>query len=159
MDLVLEFFEWIVFLCLLALGYAVGRVTERRHYASIREREQRYSDVLSFATRYVPDAVTPQHCRLVCGSVVVGSDYFKQFVAGLRTLIGGRLAAYESLLDRARREAVLRMKQQAVEFGSRLIMNVKVESTTVSGGTRGGLPAVEVFAYGTALKPHDANRS
>jgi uncharacterized protein YbjQ (UPF0145 family) len=103
--------------------------------------------------RFPPDIVTPQDCRLVTGSVVIGSDYFKQFVAGLRTLIGGRLSSYESLLDRARREATLRMKEEAQRFGSTLVINVKVESTTVSGGMRKGLPAMEVMAYGTALKP------
>jgi uncharacterized protein YbjQ (UPF0145 family) len=63
------------------------------------------------------------------------------------------MSAYESLLDRARREALLRMKQEALRQGCKLILNVKVESTNVTGGFRGGLPAIEVFAYGTALKP------
>lgn len=145
--------ELIITLVLLALGYFVGRWKERRHYKSIREREAQYADVLAFALRFPPDVVTPQDCKLVAGSVVISSDYFKQFVAGLRTLIGGRLSSYESLLDRARREATLRMKEEARRFGSKLVINVKVESTTVSGGMRKGLPAMEVIAYGTALKP------
>ena len=149
----MESIQWLVFLALLALGYVVGRWKERAHYRSIREREARYAGVLAFAVRYPPDVVTPQDCRLVTGSVVISSDYFKQFVAGLRTLVGGRLSSYESLLDRARREATLRMKEQAQRFGSSLIVNVKVETTTVSGGARKGLPAMEVMAYGTALKP------
>src|SRR5688572_8141993 len=148
-----EFFSWIVFLVLLALGYFIGRWKERAHYVSIRKREKEYAHILAFAVRYPPDVVTPQECRLVTGSVVISSDYFKQFVAGLRTLIGGRLSSYESLLDRARREAMLRMKQEAKRFGSTLVINVKVESTTVSGGMRQGLPAMEVMTYGTALKP------
>lgn len=153
MEIIFEFLQWIVFLVLLALGYFVGRWKERAHYMSIRRRETQYAGVLTFATRYPPDVVTPQDCRLVSGSVVVSSDYFKQFVAGLRTFFGGRLASYESLLDRARREALLRMKEQAQLFGSALVVNVKVETTTVSGGARQGIPAMEVMAYGTALKP------
>jgi uncharacterized protein YbjQ (UPF0145 family) len=149
----MEWLNWIVFLALLALGYFVGRWLEHAHYASIREREAKLADILAFAVRYPPDVVTPQDCRLVSGSVVVSSDYFKQFVAGLRTLIGGRLSSYESLLDRARREAVLRMKEEARRYGSKLVINVKVESTSVSGGARRGMPAMEVMAYGTALKP------
>jgi uncharacterized protein YbjQ (UPF0145 family) len=152
-ETILEFFNWILFLVLLALGYFVGRWKEKVHYKSIREREAQYANVLAFAVRYPPDVVTPQDCRMVSGSVVISSDYFKQFVAGLRTMIGGRLSSYESLLDRARREATLRMKAQAQQFGSTLVVNVKVESTTVSGGARKGLPAMEVMAYGTALKP------
>ncbi len=153
MDAALQFLDWIIFLVLLALGYGVGRWNERRHYVSIRERERRHRDVLAFAARFPPDPVTPQHCRLVTGSVVVSSDYFKQFVAGLRSLIGGRMSMYETLLDRARREAVLRMKEDAIRDGSKLIVNVKIETMTVGGGARGGVPSMEVFAYGTALRP------
>jgi uncharacterized protein YbjQ (UPF0145 family) len=151
--------QLIIFLVLLALGYFVGRWKEKAHYKSIREREAQFANVLAFAVRYPPDVVTPQDCRLVSGSVVISSDYFKQFVAGLRTMLGGRLSSYESLLDRARREATLRMKEQAQQFGSTLVVNVKVESTTVSGGARKGLPAMEVMAYGTALKPAAARVS
>jgi uncharacterized protein YbjQ (UPF0145 family) len=145
--------QLIIFLVLLVLGYFVGRWKERAHYVSIRQREAQLANVLAFAVRYPPDVVTPQDCRLVSGSVVISSDYFKQFVAGLRTLIGGRLTSYESLLDRARREATLRMKEEAHRYGSTLVINVKVESTSVSGGMRKGLPALEILAYGTALKP------
>ena len=148
-----EYFDLLLFVVLLALGYSVGRAREMRHFQSIRRRERELAGVLAFAIRFPPDPNTPRDCVLVTGSVVVGSDYFKQFVAGLRTLIGGRMAAYETLLDRARREAMLRMKADAARHGASLILNVKVESTNVGGGMRGGVPAMEVFAYGTALKP------
>lgn len=153
MGLFLEYFELVLFVVLLALGYSVGRVKERRHYRSIRRRERELAGVLAFGIRFPPDPNTPRECVLVTGSVVVGSDYFKQFVAGLRMLLGGRLTSYETLLDRARREAMLRMKADAVRHGANLILNVKIESTNVGGGMRGGVPAMEVFAYGTALKP------
>jgi uncharacterized protein YbjQ (UPF0145 family) len=158
MSFLLQHFELVVFLVLLALGYTIGRMREQRHYRSIRRRERELAGVLVFAVRFPPDSRTPRECMLVTGSVVVSSDYFKTFVAGLRTLVGGRMAAYESLLDRARREAVLRMKADAVRHGANLILNVKVESTNVGGGFRGGVPAMEVFAYGTALKPPPAPR-
>jgi uncharacterized protein YbjQ (UPF0145 family) len=152
-ETVFEFFNWIIFLLLLTLGYFVGRWNERTQYVSIRLREAQCANVLTFATRTPPDVVTRQDCRLVSGSVVISSDYFKQFVAGLRTLIGGRLTSYESLFDRARREAILRLKEDAQRFGSTLVVNLKVETTSVSGGTRRGMPAMEIMAYGTALKP------
>ena len=148
-------FELILFLVLLGLGYFVGQWNERRHFASIRLRERQYAKVLAFATRYPPDVARPQACLLVAGSVVVGSDYFKQFVAGLKTLIGGRLTSYESLLDRARREAILRMKMEAQRLGSQLIVNVKFETTNIGGGHGQSMPIVQVIAYGTALKPLD----
>lgn len=147
--------DLIIFLVLLGLGYFIGQWNESRHYRSIRLRERQYAKVLAFATRYPPDVAREQACLLVSGSVVVGSDYFKQFVAGLKTLVGGRLTSYESLLDRARREAILRMKDQALRLGSQLVINVKFETTNIGGGHGQSLPIVQVIAYGTALKPLD----
>ena len=149
-------FDLILFLTLLTLGNVVGQWKEKRHYESIRAREKQYAKVLTFATRYPPDVNTPQDCLLVSGSVVVASDYFKQIVAGLKTLFGGRLTSYETLLDRARREAVLRLKQEALQKGSTLVINIKFETTNIGGGNEQGMPIVQVIAYGTALRPQGA---
>lgn len=138
------------FVFLLALGFAVGRVIERRHYASIRSREKALQDVLAFAARFPPDRVTPQHAFLVTGTVVVSADYFKTFVAGLRNLFGGRVRGYETLMERARREALLRLKSEARRRGSKLVMCVRFETTSLASGYA---PSMEVFAYGTALIP------
>ena len=142
--------DLIVFLVLLATGYLVGRIVEQRHYASIRLRERRYRDVLAFPMRFAPDSVTPQNAFLVHGAVVVSADYFKTFVAGLRNLVGGRFRSYETLLERARREALLRLKADARAKGARLVVCVRFETTSIGGGWA---PAIEVLAYGTALVP------
>lgn len=156
MNFILDYFELALFLFLLALGFFIGRLLERRHYHSIRKREKKLAKVLTFATRFPPNLVDPQECRLVSGCVVISSDYFKQFVGGLRNLVGGRFRGYETLLDRARREAILRMKEEARRAGYYLIVNVKVENTSISGGRQGTIPSFELFAYGTALKPRKA---
>jgi uncharacterized protein YbjQ (UPF0145 family) len=142
--------ELAIFLGLLATGYVVGRVIEQRHYASIRLRERRLRDVLAFPMRFAPDSATPQQAFLVHGTVVVSADYFKSFVAGLRNLVGGRFRSYETLLERARREAVLRLKEEARARGARLVVCVRFETTSIA---RGWAPAIEVLAYGTALIP------
>ncbi len=133
---------------LLAVGYFVGRLLERRHYASIRRRERELRSVVAITTRFVPEGVTAQGATLVSGGVVVSSDYFKTFVAGFRNLVGGRFRGFESLLERARREAILRMKQQAREHGSSLVIGVRIHTTRVAGSQT---PSVEVIAFGTAL--------
>ncbi len=148
-------FDLILFLVLLTLGYVFGQWNERRHFDSIRKREKLYEKVLAFATRYPPNVAQAQDCLLVSGSVVVGSDYFKQVVAGLKTLFGGRLTSYETLLDRARREAILRMKGEAMRKGYMTVINVKFETTNI-GGAQQGMPIVQVIAYGTALRPQGA---
>lgn len=158
MELIAQYFEILLSLVLLAVGFFAGRLLESRHYASIRQREKQYRKILAFSARYPPNMVEPQDTRLVCGTVVISSDYFKQFVAGLRNFIGGRFRSYETLLDRARREAILRMKMDAHKNGYALVINVKFVTTSIGGGVNGqqGIPCFEVCAYGTALRPEKA---
>ena len=149
--------DWIelgVFLTLLTVGYFAGSVIEKRHYASIRKREQEYRDVLAFMVRFPFDRTTPQRAFLVYGTVVVSADYFKTFVAGLRNLFGGRFRSYETLMERARREALLRLKAAARRKGAKMVVCVRFETTTIASGWA---PAMEVFAYGTALVPDDGS--
>lgn len=137
---------WPVFL--IVVGYVFGRALETRHYASIRQRERLYKDVVALTTRFPPEGFRAERASLVSGGVVVSSDYFKTFVAGFRNLVGGRFRGYESLLDRARREALLRLKEDARKQGARLVIGVRYQTTKVSGSNT---PSVEVMAYGTAL--------
>lgn len=145
--------ELVVFLAMLSAGYVFGRWNERRHFRSIREREQAMRELLVFSERFPPPQPEPVDCTLVAGSCVVSFDYFKAFVAGLRNLFGGRVTSFESLMDRARREAILRMKQEAAEIGATAIFNVKIEACSMSGEAQNAPGSVEVLAYGTAIVP------
>ena len=142
--------DLIIFLVLLVSGYTVGRIAERRHYRSIIAREKDMANVMVFTNRFPPLTQRASQA-LVTGSVVVSEDYFKRVVSGLQSLFGGRLRAYESLLDRARREAVLRMKQEARDKGAKIIINVKFQTFSIPGRNPRSFGAVEVMAYGTAL--------
>lgn len=139
-----------LFVTLVVIGYGVGRVLEARHYRSIRAREQELRDIMVFASRF-PPTLEPLRQNLVAGSVVISTDYFKRVVAGLQSIIGGRLKSYESLLDRARREAILRMKAEARGLGATMIVNVKFQTFSIPGRKPGSLVGVEMLAYGTAL--------
>jgi len=150
-NLVLQNLDFFFFLVLLAIGYFAGRAIEGAHYRSIRKRERMLAGVMMFATKFPPITQAKQTSALVSGSVVISSDYFKVFVASLRKLFGGRFRVYETLLDRARREAVLRMKREALKMGAHAVFNVKFETFNVTMGARGGIAAVEVLAYGTAM--------
>ncbi|MCU7959020.1 MAG: YbjQ family protein [gamma proteobacterium symbiont of Bathyaustriella thionipta] len=134
------------------MGYSFGRLAERRHYRSILRREAELRRVPVFATRYLPDdRATHAETTLVMGNVVISVDYFKRFLAGLRMLVGGRLKSYETLLDRARREAVLRMQEEARRLGAQSVFNVKFETMSISKGAKNTVGSVEVLAYGSAL--------
>lgn len=156
MRTILENFDLFLLLVFLGVGYIFGRIGEKRHYHSIHTRERKLADVLLFAAKRPPPDVMAVDTILVSGSAVISSDYFKWFIAGLRKLFGGRFRVYEILLDRARREAVLRLKQQVRDRGGNMVFNIKFESFNITMGARGGITAVEVLAYGTALIPRPA---
>jgi len=143
--------ELIIFVVLLAVGYFRGRHNERQHLESLRRREHKLRHVLVFATRYPPPSAVPLDPVLVSGGCVVAGDYFKMFVAGLRKLVGGNFAAYETLVARGRREAVLRLKEEARAAGCRAVYNVRYVTTPIINGRTGGSAAFEVLAYGTAF--------
>ena len=85
--------------------------------------------------------------ELVMGSVVIGGDFFKQTVASLASLFGMRISVAEAMMDRARREAILRMKEKAV--GADAILNVRIESMKI--GERKKITGIEAMAFGTAV--------
>lgn len=151
-EALLQFFDVFVFVVLMAIGYFAGRVAEARHYRSIRRRERQLAAVVVFSNRFPPEgmSVASGKSSLVAGSVVVSEDYFKRILSSLYSVIGGRVKSYESLLDRARREAVLRMKADAAGKGARMIINVKFQTFAVPGRS-GRIGAVELLAYGTAI--------
>jgi uncharacterized protein YbjQ (UPF0145 family) len=146
-------YDLIILITLMVLGYIFGRIAEKNHFKSIIEREKKLSSLLCFSERFPPAGLPPTQCVLVGGNVVISVDYFKRVVAGLRNLVGGRLTSYESLLERARREAILRMKAEAKARGATMICNVKLETASLYKDQNQGIASVEVYAYGTALIP------
>jgi len=141
------------------LGYLVGGYLERRHFRSIRDREAEYQRVLTFNSTRLPEEAAlagASSCDFVSGNVVISIDYFKRLAAGLRGLIGGRVGAYETLVDRARREALLRMKEDAMAKDLNMIFGVRLETSSIAKGSSGQLGMVEVFAYGTGVSVEGA---
>ena len=145
------YLDIIIFFVLLALGYFIGQTLEKSHYRSIIKRESQLQSIPVIASKILPDEFFPCQTQLVSGNVVISVDYFKKFVAGLRSIIGGRMASYESLIDRARREAILRMKQDAKSMNADYVFNIKMETSSISKGAKESIGSVEVLAYGTAV--------
>ena len=135
--------DLVFFIIVLIVTYITGSTIEKNHFKSIIEREK-----LLLRQVFVSDSfITPEdkikETRLVMGSCVIAADRFKVFLGGLRSLFGGTITAYESLTDRARREAVLRMRQNAGD--SDMIVRARIQFSEV------GKAQVEVIAYGTAI--------
>lgn len=149
----LQLIDFLLPLGLLVFAYSLGTWLERRHYRDILTREAglRNFPVVTFET--LPENWQVESVELVSGSVVISLDYFKRVIAGLRALVGGRVKTYEPLLDRARREAVLRMVEHAQANGYDAIANVRLETSRLanSRGDGNGTAGIEMLAFGTAL--------
>ncbi len=144
----------IPFFLLMLMGFIVGTTIESNHYREIRKREAQTRHLPTISFRRPPPSWQITSTALVHGNTVVSIDYFKRFLAGLRAITGGRITSYESLLDRARREALLRMKASAIENGFDAIVNVRLETARLANSSRNGqgTAGVEIFAFGTAVK-------
>lgn len=143
------------FILLIALGFIFGKIAEKRHFKAIIQREQETAAVPVVSTRSLPLSLRNARTELVCGNVVVSLDYFKKFAAAIKAIFGGQLRSYETLLERARREAVLRMKEAGIKAGGKIILNVRVETASIYkfAENRYAVGSVEVVAYGTAIIP------
>lgn len=147
--------ELAVFAVLLIIGLLFGRANEQRHFRELAALEKTLSDIAVNAGRGPADDGGFRGATLVVGSVVIGEDYFKRVAASLKSLIGGRLLSYESLLERGRREAIVRMKEQARQLGATQVVNVRLETASLSEDFSAQRPmfSAEFIAYGTALVP------
>ena len=83
---------------------------------------------------------------LVKGTVVQSKNFGKDFMAGMKTLVGGEIVSYTEMLTEARQIATKRMVDEAAAMGADAVINVRFGSSAVMQG------AAEVIAYGTAVK-------
>jgi len=140
------------FAALLVIGLFAGTLDEQRHLRNLREREKRVRQlsVVNFgAHQPLPDA---REAIFVSGNVVIACDSFRQFLAGILSLVGGDIGVYEVLLERGRREAMVRMKEAAIAQGARQILNMRLETCSLNGEAPNTGVMVEVIAYGTAIR-------
>jgi uncharacterized protein YbjQ (UPF0145 family) len=141
-------------LFLIALGFFVGRAVEASHLRALDRRERELAGMSATNLRVQPAALADAEGALVSGSVVIGSDYFKSFAAGLRKIVGGEVRSFERMMARARREALCRMLEEARASGATAVINVRYETSSIgSMAGSNAMPMAEVIAYGTALIP------
>ena len=140
-------FQIVLFLILFAVGWGFGRHIEQKHLCELDEKEKQFAHIRIDTHRFVETSATGQ---LVSSNVVISHDYFKYVIANIQNFFGGRLTSYESVVERARREAIIRLKQEAHAMGANHIMGIRLNTTEL--GMQGGM--VEVFAYGTAIINH-----
>ncbi len=83
---------------------------------------------------------------MVKGTVVQSKHFGKDFLAGMKTIVGGEISSYTEMLVEARAIATSRMEAEAREMGADAVINIRYGSSGIMQG------AAEVIAYGTAVK-------
>ena len=135
------------------LGYVVGRWREQTHLKSLATREATLGHIVMTDLKTIASPGEVSGADLVMGEAVIASDYFKSFATQLRKLVGGEMKSMQSLVDRARREALVRMLEQADRAGATEVHNVRLETSNIRSATSGskGAISVEMLAFGTAI--------
>lgn len=95
---------------------------------------------------YIPGYEITEALGLVKGQIVQSKNIGRDFMAGMKTIVGGEIAGYTEMLTQARQIATKRMVDDATNLGADAIINIRYGSSSVMNG------AAEVIAYGTAVK-------
>ena len=95
---------------------------------------------------YVPGREIAEALGIVKGTTVQSKNVGRDFMAGMKTLVGGEIVGYTEMLTEARQIATKRMVDEAELLGADAVVNIRFSSSSVMQG------AAEVVAYGTAVR-------
>jgi uncharacterized protein YbjQ (UPF0145 family) len=101
--------------------------------------------MLLLTINYIPDKEI-EALGIVKGNVVQSKNVGKDFMAGMKGLVGGELSGYTDMLNEARQIATKRMVDEAEAIGADAVIKVEYASSAIMQGT------AEIIAYGTAVK-------
>ncbi|NCO02937.1 MAG: YbjQ family protein [Alphaproteobacteria bacterium] len=136
--------DLIIIFGFLFIAYITGSIAEKNHFKRIRAREAALINQPYVVDQFkTMDLSKAQRTEFVHGSCVIAADRFKMFLGGVLSIFGGRISAFESLTDRARREAIIRMREQAI--GADMVVCTRIQFSKI------GKTQVESIAYGTAI--------
>jgi uncharacterized protein YbjQ (UPF0145 family) len=135
----------ILFLAGLVLALVTGTIIEKRHYRSIKSRESSLGSIPCSSFRAVPAERPPTKVSVAVGAATISSDRFKIFLGNFMSIFGGELKTHSSVIDRARREAILRMKESCP--WADCFVNLRLETSNISQKHT----KAAVIAYSTAV--------
>lgn len=137
------------------IGIIGGRINESMHFKDLDRRALLYDDMLVSQVKSFPQCrIGSPPPNLVVAEVVIGSDYLKTVLAGLRKIFGGEVRSFEKMQRRARREAILRLLEQARSQGYNAICNIRLESADIGGAVTSKKPIVMATILASATAYH-----
>ena len=95
---------------------------------------------------YIPGQKIIEVLGIVKGQVVQSKNIGRDFMAGMKTIVGGEITSYTDMISMARKLATKRMVDEALALGADAVINVRYGSSSVMNG------AAEIIVYGTAVK-------
>jgi len=95
---------------------------------------------------YIPGYEITESLGIVKGQIVQSKNIGRDFMAGMKTIVGGEIAGYTDMIKTARQMATKRMVDEAESLGADAVINIRYGSSAVMNG------AAEIIAYGTAVK-------
>jgi uncharacterized protein YbjQ (UPF0145 family) len=108
------------------------------------------SPIVVTTTPSVEGRAIAQYLGLVTGEAIMGANIFKDLFAGIRDIVGGRSAAYETELRRAREVAMQELQQAAMELGANAVVGIDIDYETV--GAQGSMLMVSVSGTAVVLR-------
>ena len=97
-------------------------------------------------TDFIPNKEIEEVLGIARGSTVRARNVGRDIFAGLKTIVGGEISEYTKLQADSREQAIIRMKEDALNMGANAIINVRLTTAMIMQTT------AEILAYGTAVK-------
>lgn len=132
-----------------AIGWFIAWLLERRHLKNLSLREDELKHIkVEVGPKHLVQKPCEQKSEMLVGSVVLSHDSFRSITIIFTKIFGGNIRQYERLFSRARRESIIRLKEQAAAKGFERVVNLKIVSAKVK---HSGPKSVEIVAYGTGV--------
>ena len=147
-----------IFTLLPLWSWALGRWYQAGIASKLMENEKILGSILddkmSVTTSKKVSMIGAEYSTLLHVSLCVGPSMGQMFFMWLKSIFGGRLHSYDVVLDFGRREALLRLKQQAAERGCTSIVNIRIETSVVSFAKtqKSKQASVEFLAFATGIR-------
>ena len=108
-------------------------------------------NMLTTTTSIIEGKRITKYYGIVSGETIIGANIFRDFLAGIRDIVGGRSNSYEKVLREAKNSALREMEEQALQLGANAVIGVDLDYETVGQGAS----MLMVTASGTAVFVQD----
>lgn len=154
-------FDFIVFLVIpaavLLAAWIIGNLITAHHEESLKRRQEDVAHIRVTNMKTLIDSVAGDRPpALITGEVTMGIDHFRGFLGKLKNIFGGEVRSYQTTLDRARREVVMRLIEEAHKLGYDAVANMRIDFADISGNATRSQKASSVSILGSATAYHAA---